>query len=99
MIFRCFILMILMVSYGISPISAQGNCDFRESLLNNLDKKYGELEFALGIVNNGDILEIIVDANDRSWSVLITKPNGISCVVAVGDDFEIQTIKTVDEES
>ncbi len=44
--------------------------------------------FAFGIAGGGGILELFVDYEDRSWTILITQTNGISCIGASGRDFE-----------
>jgi hypothetical protein len=41
----------------------------------------------MGLAASGSIVEILV-SQTGSWTILVTSPNGTSCVVAVGDYWE-----------
>ena len=66
---------------------AQSVCNDRAKFVEQLSGGYAENTVAMGLVNNGSILEILT-SNKGSWTILITKPDGISCVVAAGDAWE-----------
>lgn len=85
---RYFILTGLVFLYSISSSSAQVLCKERSILLKSLTENYAEHGLIIGITSNGNVLEFLVSA-DGTWTILITRPNGISCVASVGKDFEI----------
>jgi hypothetical protein len=67
--------------------TAQSVCNERTRFLEQLSGKFAENTVALGIVNNGSVLEILT-SKTGSWTILVTKPNGMSCVVATGESWE-----------
>jgi hypothetical protein len=67
--------------------SAQGVCSERAKFVDQLAVNYAENTVGLGLVNNGNVLEILVSKNG-TWTILVTKPSGISCVVATGEAWE-----------
>lgn len=67
--------------------TAQTVCNERTKFVDQLAGKYSENTVALGLVNNGSVLEILA-SNKGSWTILVTKPDGISCVVATGEAWE-----------
>lgn len=66
---------------------AQAVCNERGKFLEQLSGGYAENTVGLGLVNNGSVLEIFA-SKKGSWTILVTKPNGISCVVATGESWE-----------
>jgi len=66
---------------------AQSVCTERAKFVDQLAVNYAENTVGLGLVNNGNVLEILVSKNG-TWTILITKPTGISCVVATGEAWE-----------
>ena len=59
-------------------------CAPRDAIAESL-AKHGEKVVLRGIVNDADMLEIWLDENDGSFSLIFTKPPGTaSCMVAAG---------------
>ena len=85
---RYFSLIGFVLLCNISLVSAQENCALRTNMVKTLERTYGEILIAFGIAGGGGILELFVDYEDRSWTILITQTNGISCIGASGRDFE-----------
>ena len=75
-----------------APVHAQSNCETRASLIAKLDKGFGEQPVAIGLASTGYVIEVLTSANG-TWTILITHPNGMSCVAAAGEHW--QTLKTV----
>lgn len=63
---------------------AQDNCAPTEMVHDTLGEQYGESLIFEGLDPRG-IAEIW--AGDNSWSLVITRPDGISCLVAEGQDY------------
>jgi len=71
-----------------SPASAARQvCSERTKFVEQLAVTYAENTVGLGLVNDGSVLEVLVSHNG-TWTILVTKPNGISCVVATGEAWE-----------
>lgn len=69
------------------PALAQSVCGERSKFLKQLSRVHSEGPVAMGLVSNGSILEVLASTSG-SWTILVTRPDGVSCVVAVGQDWE-----------
>jgi len=68
------------------PALAQGApCDARDSVLALLADRYSEAPVALGVTGHGSLVEVLTDARGTTWTILVTAPNGTSCVVLTGE--------------
>lgn len=60
-------------------------CNERDNVLGLLGKKYGETVSAIGVTNTGGLVEVLNDPKDGSWTIIMTTPQGMSCLVAAGE--------------
>lgn len=72
------------------PAAAQEQlaCAQRNDVLKHLSAKYTEAPVALGLANNGGVLEVLSSRGGSSWTIIITMPNGPTCMVAAGEHWE-----------
>lgn len=72
-----------------SPAHAQSAmaCQARAKLVQTLEDRYKESLDSIGLQSPELLLEIWSAKETGSFTVLITKPNGISCVVASGKNW------------
>ncbi len=75
------------------PAMAQTVCGDRAKFLNHLSRSYSEAPQAMGLISNGAILEVLV-SKDGSWTIIVTRPNGLSCIMAAGEAWENLPILT-----
>ena len=69
-------------------------CAEREAAVSHLSSKYRERTMALGLASNGGVLEILTNEAGTTWSIIVTTPDGISCMVASGEHWEpVQPIR------
>ncbi len=71
-----------------APSLAAPPCNERASVLELLTGKYAERPVAIGMANNGGVVEVLSRADGRTWSIIITLPNGMSCMLAAGEEWE-----------
>ncbi len=72
---------------GSRPASAQAVCGDHSEILAKLEKFHSEKPRAIAVSTDGKLLEVVVSATG-SWSILLTRPNRHTCVVATGDSWE-----------
>ncbi len=72
---------------GSRPASAQAVCGGHSEMLAKLEKFHSEKPRAIAVSSDGKLLEVVVSAAG-SWSILLTRPNRRTCVVATGDGWE-----------
>ena len=77
---------------------AQNICADRQKLLKSLSQDYKEIPKALGMSNDGNVLELISAKNGDTWTLLLTAPDGVSCVVAAGQLWEQASPQLADTE-
>ena len=76
----------------LAPVSAkaQQNCGPRDQVTKKLTEAYGERLTAGGLQKlrgQQSVMELWTSDETGSYTILITRPNGLSCIVAVGTDF------------
>ena len=63
-------------------------CTDRNQAMSHLSVKYSEAPVAMGLANNGGVVEVLASKAGKSWSIVITMPNGMTCLVASGEHWE-----------
>ena len=59
-------------------------CLPRDVLVNNLRAVFQERQAVLGLASNGSLIEIFATEDGRTWTLVLTSPNKLSCVMLVG---------------
>lgn len=50
--------------------------------------KYGESRIGVGVRAGGDLMEIFANPESGTWTVLMTRPGGLACMVASGEAWQ-----------
>ena len=69
------------------PAAAQTACGDRADILDNLENVHSETPRAMGLSADGAVLKILV-SSDGNWTILVTYPNRVTCLVAAGGYWE-----------
>ena len=79
-----------------SPAQGQQRlCGEREKVLTTLEKKYAEVPVSIGLASNGTVIEIL--ASDKgSFTILTTRPDGVTCLVSAGNNWQDLNRRKVD---
>ncbi len=75
---------------GPGPASAQGApavCRARDGLLSQLERKYGEVPVAIGVAD-GRLIELLTAKDGMTWTIILTSPQGRSCLIASGEGWQ-----------
>ena len=73
-----------------SPVVAQATnnrCIPRANALSQLDAQYKERPVSIGLAATGAVVEVLA-SETGTWTILLTTPQGVSCVIAVGNFWE-----------
>ena len=73
------------VALATSTATAQPKCDARDSVVKHLASKYKENPVAIGVTNSGGLVEVLSTKNGTTWTIIVTTPQGMSCLVAAGE--------------
>lgn len=63
-------------------------CGKRYDFIAHLEKRHGEVPTSIGVASNGNLLEVLSNPKTHTWTILVTNPNEVSCVVAAGEAWE-----------
>ena len=61
-------------------------------MVRHLAKKFSETPVAIGLSGSGGVIEVLSSEESGSWTIIITMPDGNSCLIAAGENWE--TIKS-----
>ena len=67
---------------------AQIACDKRDSIVAALGEKYGETRRGGGLTAPTAIVEIWASDETGTWTIITTNPQGLTCIMAVGTDWQ-----------
>ena len=72
------------------PAMAAGNmaCSQRDDVLAQLGNKYKEAPSAVGLANNGGLIEVLTSDDGATWTIIVSMPNGTSCLLAAGENWQ-----------
>jgi len=70
------------------------NCADRQKITERLQSGYGEKFTGGGLRNSESIFEVWMSDDSGTWTILMTKPDGTSCVLAAGTDWRESLPKT-----
>jgi hypothetical protein len=83
--------MLLATQYGFAQ--SRPNCAERDSVVARLAEGYGETRQVIGLGANNSLVEVYASDDTGTWTITVTLPNGMTCLVASGQSYE-----EVDEE-
>jgi hypothetical protein len=66
---------------------AQSVCGSHKTVADALAKRYAETPISMGVTIGGAVVEIYASP-EGTWTLLITQPNGVTCLIAAGKDWE-----------
>lgn len=69
------------------PAMAQKKCGPRDQLVSQLTDTYQEVSRGVGLTSATQVVEIWASEKTGSFSVLVTYPNGMTCILAAGKNW------------
>lgn len=72
---------------NIPQVSAQTVCGIHNVVADKLKTTFDEQPSAAGLSSNGGMLEVY-SSPDGSWTIVLTRPDGLSCLMATGEHWE-----------
>ncbi len=62
-------------------------CSARTDVLTQLKGNYAEKPRAMGLASNGFVVEVL-SSEDGTWTIIITQPDGLTCLMATGKHWQ-----------
>jgi hypothetical protein len=63
-------------------------CAERTQVIRKLEERFGETLRSLGLQRNDGVVEIYSSETTGTWTILMTRPDGMSCLLAAGQLWE-----------
>ncbi|MEM9250398.1 MAG: hypothetical protein AAGB05_17095 [Pseudomonadota bacterium] len=81
--------------FGFALLAATGaeaqnarNCGQRDMIIERLAEGYGESRQSVGLGANNSVMEVFASSETGTWTITVTSPNGLMCLVASGRAYE-----------
>lgn len=68
--------------------AATATCGERAELLQQLAQRFSEKPVAVGLSNSGQLIEVLTSDAGSTWTIIISQPNGKSCLAAAGESWQ-----------
>lgn len=79
------VLVLLAIALLNTPAAAQNSCGPRDTVIKLLGNEYDESTVAVGLASSGGVIEVLTANDGATWTIMLTMPDGTSCVVASGE--------------
>ncbi len=87
---------LFLMSFGIGAMmlaanhaNAQSrNCAPHAAVVERLAVNYGESRQSIGLGSDNSVVEVFASTETGSWTIVVTRPGGPSCLVAAGQSFQ-----------
>lgn len=76
---------------SVLPVSAQSVCAARTDMVKLFTEKYKEQRVGFGVTSR-PMIELFV-SEKGSFSIITSYPNGISCLLTTGSDWQTEVLK------
>ena len=79
-----------------TDVDAQTVCGKRDDIIKQLKVKYGETRRTVGVQQGRGVVEMYASSETGSWTILVTDPRGMTCLMAAGEAFEVESVADLD---
>ena len=69
-------------------VAAQTNCAPHADVVERLAAGYGEYRQGRGLAADNTVMEVYASLETGTWTIVVTRANGIACLVASGRGYE-----------
>ena len=81
-------LAVIATTLAAAQASANIACGERHDVLAKLAEQYKEAPVGIGLASNGGLIELLTSEAGTTWTLIITVPNGATCILAAGEDWQ-----------
>ena len=77
------------ITFAMNTASANpANCAKRTVMVEKLNERFGESRQSVGLTPGGQAIEVFAHPGTGTWTILLTLPNGTSCMMASGHAYQ-----------
>jgi len=72
-------------------------CAKRQAIAESLKNKHKEVPLSVGVASNGTVIEVFA-SESGSFTIVNTRPDGLSCLIAAGENWQVLEAEKEDPE-
>ena len=81
------LILAIILTLSAYPALSKTVCFERWSVVKAIGDEYGEVQQSISLTRSKNAIEVFANVKTGSWSILITKATGVSCLVASGSSY------------
>lgn len=86
-------MVVILAAMWLAVVSSQAvaqnrNCAPREVVIDRLAEQYQETRQNIGLGGQGMVMETFASLETGTWTITVTAPNGLTCLMASGQSYE-----------
>jgi hypothetical protein len=85
---RIAVALSLIASTPYAEAEERQSCAERDAVVQKLKERFGETLRSLGLQQDEGVVEIYSSEATGTWTILMTRPDGITCLLAAGQLWE-----------
>lgn len=85
---RLLMMAAICAAFSLPVAAQQAPCGPHAEITRSLAERWGEHSAGMGIVANGVLMELMTNAQTGSFTVVMTQPGGVACVILAGDNWQ-----------
>ncbi|MEE2944310.1 MAG: hypothetical protein VX444_03965 [Pseudomonadota bacterium] len=78
----------LLLAAEMTQAQTQRHCAPRETVVERLADSYGETRQSVGLGRDNALMEVYASVESGTWTITVTTPTGMTCLIASGQSFE-----------
>lgn len=78
----------LIAATPLAEAQTRSACAERGQVIERLAEKYGETLQSMGLHQNNGVVEVYASEDTGTWTILVTRPDGMACLLAAGQLWE-----------
>lgn len=89
-----FGVVLALISTSIPAAAQQGSgpiCGLRDTIVNTLTGRFGETARSIGMGPGNRLVEVFASEETGTWSITVTSADGMTCLIASGQSYEVLT--------
>jgi hypothetical protein len=73
---------------GTQTQAQTAHCADHGQVVTRLGELYGESRQSIGLGDNNAVVEVFASPDTGSWTITVTQPGGLTCMVAAGQAYQ-----------
>jgi hypothetical protein len=82
-----------------AAVAEEPRCTTHDEITRQLEQRYAEVPVSLGLSSAGKLVQVFSTEDGATWTLVLTQPDGTSCVVGAGRYWQTATPRNLGPEA